>query len=173
MKEVLIVRHANWDFVTDKLTDEGRAKCVQLRPQLGSFAMSYSSPFIRAQETAELVSGAKPVVDERAGILASPPEYGARIGELRKTHPLGVAGALISIPELHEPLRQQGAALKELVQEALEGLEDGQQALVVSHDGTMVALEKILKDESFDDIDHSFGELEGFRVGEDMKPVTL
>jgi len=69
-----------------------------------------------------------------------------RTMELRKTHPYGVAGALISIPELREPLYKQGQALLELVKEALAQLSDDQRPrrgrLIVSHSGAMVAMEK-------------------------------
>lgn len=48
-------------------------------------------------------------------------------------------------------------------------LQDGQRALIVSHDGTMVALEKVLTRSPFDHIDHTYAELEGFRVNEDLE----
>lgn len=173
MKEILVIRHANWNFVDDKLTDEGRERCIARKPELGSIALALSSPFGRTQETAELLSGSKPTVDERAGILKSPPEFSARVAVLRKTHPLGVAGAIISVPELREPLRSQGEALNELVAETMAELADGQRALIVSHDGTMVALEKVLTGASFDQIDHTYDELEGFRIDENLQLAPL
>ena len=133
------------------------------------FETVISSPFVRTQQTAELLSGTKPVVDNRAGVLQAPPEFGPQIAERRKTDPFGVAGAIISIPELREPLRAQGQALKKLVQETIDKLGDGQRALIVSHDGTMVALEKILMNESFDQIDHTYGTLEGYTIDESLQ----
>ena len=173
MKEVLVIRHANWNFVDDKLTDESRAMCRELRPKLGPFAVVLSSPAGRTQETAELLSGQKPITDERASILQAPPELGAKVLELRKTHPFGVAGAIISIPELREPLQRQGEALKNLLVTTLNSLQDNQRALVVSHDGTMVALEKVLTGSPFDHIDHTYAELEGFRVNENLELKRL
>jgi hypothetical protein len=119
------------------------------------------------------LSGKTPIVDERAGILKSPSEFGPRIAELRKTHPFGVAGAIISIPELREPLQQQGQSLRELVKECLGKLKDGERALIVSHDGSMVAFEKVLTNASFEEIDHTYGELEGFRLDENMTLTRL
>ena len=173
MKEVCILRHANWNLVDNQLTDEGRQRCNTLKPALGSFALVISSPFGRTRQTAELLSGEASTVDERAGVLKSPPGFSEKITELRKTHPFGVAGAIISIPELRAPLRAQGEAFKELISETLSKLNDSERALIVSHDGTMVALEKVLNNASFDEIDRTYGELEGFRVNEGMELLPL
>lgn len=108
MKEIIVVRHANWDLIDDKLT--GKEQCLYTKSLLGSFTLAISSPFGRAQETAKLLSDMEPSVDERASIAKSTPELGKLVTERRKTHPFGVAGAIIiSIPELREPLRKQGA----------------------------------------------------------------
>lgn len=168
MKEVLIIRHSIWDGIDDKLTLEGTQRCLELKSQLGLFATAVASPLHRSQETAQLLSELKPLVDDRASILQSPPEFKQRIATLRNIHPLGVAGAIISIPELHDALRQQGQRLLDLVIATLNNLVDGQRALIVSHDGTMVASEKILKNEEFDEVDHTFNELEGFWLNESM-----
>jgi broad specificity phosphatase PhoE len=173
MREIIIVRHANSDRTTDTLTDQGRRQCATLKPHLGQFALVISSPFGRTQETAALLSGQTPMIDERAGILKAPPEFGPQIAQLRTTNPFGVAGAIISIRELREPLRQQGQLLKQLLIESLEKLDDGQRALIVSHDGTMVALEKVLTNEPFDEIGHTYGELEGFQLDENMTLTRL
>ena len=173
MKEIIIVRHGNWDFANDQLTEQGKARCLELKPKLGSFAIAISSPFDRTRETAYLLSGIEPSVDERASILKSPPEFSQRVAELRKTHPFGVAGAIISIPELREPLRKQGERLLDLAKETLEQLADSESALIVSHDGTMVAAEKVLTETSFDKIDSTYGELEGFRLDESLNVTRL
>ena len=173
MKQVIILRHANWNLVDDQLTAEGRGQCAERKPGLGSFVLALSSPLGRTQETAALLSGQEATVDDRASIPKTPPEFGPQIAELRKTHPFGVAGAIISIPELREPLRQQGQALKALVAETLDKLADGQRALIVSHDGTMVGLEKVLTGAPFDSIDHTYGELEGFGVNENLELTRL
>jgi broad specificity phosphatase PhoE len=173
MKEVIVVRHGHWDSVNDQLTEQGKGRCLEVKPILGSFVIAVSSPFGRTLETAQLLSDVEPRTDERASIPQGPPEYGPRIMELRKTHPYGVAGALISIPELREPLYKQGQALLELVKEVLAQLLDDQRGLIVSHDGTMVAMERVLMRATFDEIDHTYGELEGFRVDESMHLTRL
>lgn len=90
-----------------------------------------------------------------------------------KNHPFGVAGALFSIPELREPLRAKGLEFKQLIEETLSKLEDEQRALIVSHDGMMVALGKILTGESFDAIDHTYATLRGFRLDENLQLKML
>jgi broad specificity phosphatase PhoE len=159
--------------VNDQLTEQGKRRCLEVKPILGSFVIAVSSPFGRTRQTAQLLSDIEPRTDERASIPQGAPEFGQRIMELRKTHPYGVAGALISIPELREPLFKQGQALLELVKEALAQLLEGQRGLIVSHDGTMVAMEKVLMSATFDEIDHTYGELEGFRVDESMRLSRL
>ena len=84
-----------------------------------------------------------------------------------------MTGALISIPELREPLYKQGQALLGLVKDALAQLLEGQRALIVSHDGTMVAMEKVLTGDTFDEIDHTYGELEGFHLDESLHLTRL
>jgi broad specificity phosphatase PhoE len=173
LKEVVVVRHGQWDLVNDQLTDEGKGRCREQKPTLGSFVIVISSPSGRTRETAQLLSDVEPRADERAGIPKRAQEFGRRIAELRKTHPHGVPGALISIPELREPLCKQGVALLELVKDVLAELSEGQRGLIVSHDGTMVAMEKVLTNATFDEIDHTYGELEGYRVDESMHLARL
>jgi broad specificity phosphatase PhoE len=173
MKEVVVVRHGHWDSVNDQLTEQGKRRCLELKPTLGSFAIAISSPFGRTRETAQLLSDVEPRTDERASIPQGAPEFGPRIAELRKTHPHGVTGALIAIPELREPLYKQGQALLELVKDARAQLLEDQRALIVSHDGTMVAMEIVLTGATFDEIDHRYGELEGFQVDESMHLTRL
>lgn len=173
MKQVIVLRHADWDNVTDELTESGRQQCAKLAPNTGPFAIVVSSPTIRTQQTAELLSSKRPIVDNRAGTLKSDPKFLAKITEMRKNHPLGVAGALFSIPELREPLRLKGQELKELIEETLAKLEDGQQALIVSHDGMMVALYKAITGETFDTANHTYGTLQGFRVDESLNPKAF
>jgi broad specificity phosphatase PhoE len=169
VKEVVVIRHGHWDLVNDRLTEQGKGRCLDVKPTLGSFVIAISSPLGRTQETAELLSDVEPKTDERASVPQIPQEFRPRAAELRKTHPEGVAGgALFSIPELREPLHKQGQALLELVKETLAQLPEGQRALIVSHDGTMVGMEKVLTGATFDEIDHTYGELEGFRIDGSM-----
>jgi broad specificity phosphatase PhoE len=168
MKKVLILRHANWKRTEDALTEDGEKACREKRRSLPTFSIVISSPAQRCGQTAMLVSGQLGDTDDRAAISASTPELSARVGELLKTHPLGIAGARFSIPEAVEQLKREGARMEDLTAELLQRLHDGEYALIVSHDGPMLALEKVLKRESFDFIDHSYGELEGYFVDADL-----
>lgn len=169
MKEVYLVRHANWDLEEDQLTDDGRKNAQQKVSTLPKFKVVYSSPLNRTQETASILGGQQPKVDERATIPKVPAELGHQVMERRKTHPLGVAGVLFEIPEARPALKEAGSALGELVQQALSELDHGEAALIVSHDGTMVSTEKVLGQASFDEpLGHTYGELEGYVVDENL-----
>lgn len=165
-KQVYVLRHANWNLERDGLTEEGRRACLTLRNKLGKFDAVICSDFSRNKETAKLLSGSTPKVDVRAGILKLTEKQNKMLSELRKTHPLGVAGAIFSSPELIAPVRKAGEKVVTLVKEILAALPENGKALVVSHDGTMVSAEKILKNESFDNLERTYFELEGFVINE-------
>jgi broad specificity phosphatase PhoE len=166
VKQIYVLRHANWDLDKDSLTEEGKRACLALRKKLGKFDIIICSNFARNKETAKLLSGALPEVDVRAGILNLTEEQNKKISELRKKHPLGVAGAIFSCPELIVPVRKAGEKLIMLVKELLAALPENGKTLIVSHDGTMVSAEKILKNESFSNIERTYSELEGFVIDE-------
>jgi len=169
MKEVYLVRHADWNLTKDQLTDEGKRHAQEKASALPKFKYVYSSPLNRAQETAGLLSGRQPKVDDRAATPKAPSEFGSQIMERRKTNPLGVAGVLFEIPEVRPALQEAGNPLAELVKQALSELGDDEAALIVSHDGTMVSAERVFKQVSFDKpLDHTYGELEGYVVDEKL-----
>jgi len=169
MKQVYVIRHANWDLQNDKLTAETSQKCLEFKKRLGDFDLVFSSNFGRAIETARLLSGKEPVIDNRAGILKMSDETAKKITALRQNHPLGVVGVLFSFSENIEALQNVGSGLCSLIKEVFLKLPKNGKALVVSHDGTMVSCEKILKNESFASVDKTYGGLEGFLVDEQMK----
>jgi broad specificity phosphatase PhoE len=174
MRKVYLVRHANWNLNEDSLTKDGIEHARGKRNHFPEFARVYSSPLNRTQETAELLSGQKPQVDGRAATPKAPSEFGQKIAERRKTHPFGVAGALFDIPEVRPALQAAGSALSELIRQALSEVPDGQSALIVSHDGTMVSAERILKHQPFDaPLDHTYDELEGFIVDDNLNVRVL
>jgi broad specificity phosphatase PhoE len=84
VKEVVVVRHGQWDLVNDQLTDQGKGLCLEQKPILGSFVIAISSPSGRTRETAQLLSDVEPRTDERAGIPKGAQEFGRRIAELRR-----------------------------------------------------------------------------------------
>lgn len=174
MKEVYLMRHANWDLTEDHLTNEGKNHAEERANTLPKFKVVYSSPLNRTQETASILSDMQPKVDERASTPKAPSELGPQIMERRKTNRLGVAGALFEIPEARAALQGAGGALSKLIQQALGELSNDEAALIVSHDGTMVAAEKVLKRESFDEpLDHTYGELEGYIIDENLNIKQL
>lgn len=174
MKEVYVLRHANWDGKDDTLTAQGEAAAEEYSAHLPKFATVYSSPFIRTQQTAERLSGVKPNIDDAASIPQAPAEVRDQILARRATHPLGIAGALFETKEAHNALRSAGQALSLLIQQALNEIEDDQKALIVSHDGTMIAAERVLTNTDFTEpLTHTYSELEGFRVDESLQLKRL
>jgi broad specificity phosphatase PhoE len=174
MKEVYVLRHANWDGKTDSLTEQGKSDADEYSTYLPGFAIAYSSPFMRTQQTAEIISGIKPRVESNASVPQSPPEVRERILERRTTHPLGIAGALFETKEAHPALRTAGEALTQLIKQALGDLQNGQKALIVSHDGTMVATERLLTNKDLSDsLKYTYEELEGFVVDENLQLKRL
>lgn len=168
MRQVFVLRHANWNLGKDSLTDEGKQKCLELRKKLGNFDIIISSNFDRNKETAGLLTGVRPQVDERAGILKLTKEQNNKVTELRQKHPLGVAGAIFTIPELIKPVKEAGQNLIELIKEVISKLPENGRALIVSHDGTMVSAGKILKKDIFAPIEKTYYELEGFILDDNL-----
>lgn len=175
MKQIYILRHANWNLDNGRLTDEGKQKCLGLKDKLlercefnklRCFDIIISSDFNRTKETARLLTGLKPKIDKRAGILKLTKEQNKQITELRQRHPLGVVGVIFSIPELTNPLKQAGQNLIKLINEILAKLPKNGNALIISHDGTMISAEKILRKETFASVHKTYYGLEGFIVDE-------
>ena len=169
MRQVFVLRHANWNLDKGGLTDEGKQKCLDLREKLGNFDIVIASNFDRNKETAKLLTGVKPQVDERAGILKLTKEQNDKITELRQKHPLGVAGAIFGIPELIKPVKEAGKNLIKLVKKVLSELPENGRALIISHDGTMISAEKILKKDTFVSIEKTYYELEGFILDDNLQ----
>lgn len=174
MKKIYLLRHANWNGIDDTLTTDGEQRTAAAASTLPKFAAVYASPLVRTQQTAALLSGRQPQIDERAGIPKAPADLGPVIAEKRKTHPLGVAGVLFEIPAARPALQTAGDNLRELMQEILRELPQDQAALIVSHDGTMAAAEKVITGQPFDTpLDHSFDELEGLVIDENFAVQRL
>jgi broad specificity phosphatase PhoE len=175
MKEVYVLRHANWDGKEDALTEQGKINAEKCSTSLPDFAIVYSSPFVRTQQTAAILGkGIKPQIETAASVSQSPPEIRTQILERRSTHPLGIAGALFEAKEAHPALKIAGEALSQLIRQALDELQEGQKALIVSHDGTMVAAERMLTDDDFTRLlEYTYGELEGFTIDENLQLKRL
>ncbi len=167
MKEVVVIRHGEKEG--DGLTAQGIAKCRALAGRAGSFTLAIASPQQRAVQTAGLITGLPVKSDSRASVPAFPEREVKRLGAIQQTHTLGIIGAIWEEPALIEDVRIAGTKLLDLVYEVMNELLPDQRALIVSHDGTMVGLEKLLRSESFDTVDHSFGPLEGIKVDEEFR----
>jgi broad specificity phosphatase PhoE len=169
MKEVYVLRHAEWDGKEDTLTAQGKSGADKYSAYLPDFDLIYSSPFVRTQQTAEIISGVKPRIESAASVPQSPPVIREEVLERRKTHPLGIAGALFEAQEAHPALKFAGQALTQLIQQALDELQKDQKALIISHDGTMVAAERILTNiDLAEPLTQTYNELEGFIVDENL-----
>ncbi len=174
MKEVYVLRHANWDGKEDILTEQGKSDAEEYSTYLPDFAIVYSSPFVRTQQTAERVGGIKPRVEAAASVPQSPIEVRDQILKRRSTHPLGIAGALFETEEARPALKVAGEGLVQLIKQALNELQENQKALIVSHDGTMVAAERILANIDFaEPLKQTYDELEGFTVDENFQLKKL
>ena len=168
MRKIYIIRHADWDLKEDNLVATGIEKSKLLSQTLPKFYKSFSSDFVRTQKTAEILSKYEPITDPRAGILYMTEEQNKKIARLRKTNKLGVVGAIFETPELLGPLEKAGRKLLALIKEVINEMPSDSNALIVTHDGTMVAAEKILNNESFESAQKTYLELEGFVIDENL-----
>jgi broad specificity phosphatase PhoE len=165
MKEVHVRRHAP-KIAEGHLTENGKEKARILRERLGTFELIISSDKPRAVQTAELLTGLQPTIDKRAGTPSFTLEQEKELHNLGEKHPYGIAGVIFDTPKYREMIRQQGEKLAELIEELLVELSDDRRALVISHDGVMVAAEKILKGLPFDTAGKTIDPLEGYKVDE-------
>lgn len=174
MKSVYVVRHADWNLVDDALTAESREAAMKKRSQFPPFTHVVSSPFERCKQTAELLSQKPAEVSELASVPQAPERFLSYIQEQRKVHPLGVAGVLFEIPQVKPALEEAGRKLISLIKEVLLKLNDDGSALVISHDGTMLAAERIIRNQSLEaPLDHTYSELQGFKVDQDLNLSEL
>ena len=171
MKEIVIIRHGEKNG--DELTSDGVIACNALAERIGTFTHAYSSERHRAIQTAELVSRLPVEVDARANVPALPDNELEQLAEAQKAHPLGIIGAIWENDSLIDDAREAGVRMLGLIEDIMGNLSDGERALIVSHDGTMIGLEKILKKEPFDSVDHSFGPLEGFSIDQDSNVTSF
>jgi len=166
MKQIYVLRHANWNLEKDDLTKEGKQKCADMRDKLPAFDFVISSSFQRNIQTTTLL-GKEPEVDKRAGVLNLTDEQNKHITQLRKTHNLGVVGAIFDTPELIDPVKKAGELLIQLIKETISKLPPNGKALIISHDGTMISAEMLLQ-KNFTKPIKTYDELEGYIVDEQL-----
>lgn len=169
MKQIYILRHSEWDKEEGCITPAGLTLIGQVKTQLPLFSIIKSSPITRTVETAKLLTDKNPATDERASVVKSTPEQLEKILRDRKNNPAGTFGAIMSIPELVEPLKTRSRELTELIKEVLSGLKNDQKALIVSHDAIILGAKKILNGSPFIVTNEKYDELNGFIIDEELK----
>ena len=139
MKAVYVMRHGHKDFAGN-LTDEGQQSAAALRPQLPHFELVVASGYARAIQTAQLLSGQDPMIDERAGYPMAPQDVSDTINALAAQKGLSFleAAHIYNDALVLSDIGEQAKDLNSLIDELLVKLTDGQWALVVSHDITIV-----------------------------------
>jgi broad specificity phosphatase PhoE len=168
MKQIVVLRHANWHG-KDILTEAGAAACTAISASIGPFDLVLSSPTNRTQQTAILLSGQTPRIEVDANVPSFSEEQTKIISERRPSNPLGIVGVIREEEGLIATATAAGGHLVSLILRSFDQLNDNQRALIVTHDGTMAAAEQILMKESFEKIDHSYLELEGYIVNDDLR----
>ncbi len=166
MKQVHIRRHAP-KHAAGHLTEEGKQLAKEFQKKLETYDLIISSNKPRAVETAELLTGIKPIIDTRAGTPPFTLEQEQKLHELGEDHEFGIAGVILDNPEFRAMIKPQGEKLVQLIQETLEKLPKNGKALIISHDGVMVTAEKLLKNQPLDKAEKTFEPLQGFKVYED------
>jgi broad specificity phosphatase PhoE len=138
MKEVYLLRHAEKDE-QGVLTDNGQSLARKLGATLPKFSKVIASESSRTQLTAMLITGAQPEVDERAGFYMATQEKSDAINKLaaEKGITFFEAADIYNDGELLKGITEKAEGLNQLVDETLNGLNDDEAALIVSHDMTI------------------------------------
>lgn len=172
MKEIHVLRHAPKN-ATGELTNEGKALASEFKQELKPFNLVISSGKPRAIETALLLTGIHPVVDTRASGIPFTPEQEKDFHEQGKQHLFGIAGLIFESLEFRPLIIQKGESLVALIQETLVKLPEDGRALIISHDGVMVAADMILRHASLTKAEKTYEPLQGFVVYEDQTVKDL
>lgn len=172
MKLVQIRRHAP-KAATGELTPQGKDEAEQLKNKLKPFHLVISSDKPRAQETAFLLTGVKPLVDTRAGTPPFTPEQEEELHKLGQTHTFGIAGVIFENPLYRQMIKQKGESLAELIKETINKLPENGSALIISHDGVMVAAYKVLSNGSFEAAEKTIKPLAGYEVNENLSLTDI
>lgn len=173
MKEVYVLRHGDWDITTGSLKSSSQQKCHLWAGKFSTWNTIISSRFERCQDTAKLISGKPPKTDDRANIMNLSPDQESTLRLEMRKNPFGEAGVIMPNPRFWAAVKDQGAKLVSLIKELQNKLPEGGRALIISYDSTMVAATKIFNQESLQQVNYHFEELEGFVVDENLKVRML
>lgn len=163
MKHVYILRHAQKDN-SGKLTNEGIESAKLMRKKIPKFNIVIASDSPRTQETAALLTGLQPQLDIRAGYFNAPQQIGKEIDREALTNLFGFTGAYLANKEIEKNVTTQANALIALIYETLNKLSLNENALIVSHDITLIPAIRILDKKL---TIQSFKYLSGFIINED------
>lgn len=166
MKKIEVRRHAP-KHPKGHLTDEGKKMAEKRRSSLIRYDLIISSNKPRAVETALLITGIAPKIDERAGTPKFTLEEETELHMQGEKHPFGIAGVINDNPRLREMVDKQGGLLVDLIKETFKKLPENGLALIISHDGVMVAADRKLKNISSIKAHKTFKPLMGFEVRDD------
>ena len=172
MKQVYVLRHAPKDNETGELTEEGIEQAKNLRKKFPRFTIIVASDSPRTQETAFLLTGTRPAIDARVSFYQAPPDQSASILTQAPQHPLGFTGAYLDTQNIKENVIRKARGFITMINETLDKLEDGQKALIVSHDITMVPVKQLLDHQEIGMNNKSFEFLSGFIV-DDKNNIRL
>jgi len=169
MKQIYVLRHTKWDEINLEISQSGLDKIKALKPQLPKFSIIKSSPVKRTVETARLLTDQNPTIDKRASIIKCSKDQQREILSRRKNNPAGTFGAIMSIPELIEPLKNRSKELVLLIKETLAKLNENENALIISHDAIILGAKKILTNLPFIVANEKYEELNGFIINEKLQ----
>jgi len=147
MKELYLLRHGKRDS-EGNLTEEAERLAVQLGKKLPTFAKVISSDAERAIKTAALLTGVTPSIDKRAGFYAPAEENSRAIYEYGLSNNMNFFDAAETFHNgaFAEGVHAYAVGSNQLLDETLSSVDDGESALIVSHDltiGTALALRGI------------------------------
>lgn len=169
MKLIYVLRHADKNKKTGKLTDAGRDRAKNLKESLGSFNIVLTSDRPRTIETAVLLTNQNPIIDKRAGFTYNSDEEKNQLHDLALHHPLSHAGVIFDDLTTFGNLAQTiGNDFIELLQEIFQKLPENGKALIVSQDGVMAAAQQLLLHKAFEKQEKYFDPLTGFVVDEKL-----
>lgn len=139
MKEIYLLRHGEKDNA-GMLTERGRRAAEALRQTLPQFSQVLSSETPRAIESAVLLTGKQPQIDPRAMYATASPEHVDEINTVSIERGVSFLNAAIlhANTSVLDGIDRQARALNDLIDEVLEALPEGERALIVSHDLTIV-----------------------------------
>jgi broad specificity phosphatase PhoE len=167
MKQVYVLRHGPKDK-DGNLTTDGKTFVQNMQGKYGVFDRVISSEMSRAMETANILTGQEPKTDHRANVIPISPEEEEILFAKKDTHPLGIAGLVFETPQYRILAQKAGESLVTLIRDVMSTLPENGRGLIISHDSSIAAAERILRGLSLDKIEKNYRPLEGFMVNEHM-----